>query len=132
MSFFDSLFGPSETKTTTKVDYPDWVENASKKNYNLAETIASRPYTPYPFERVAGFTGDQSKAMSMLRNMAPMAKSAMGPIDLPRMFEDVGRGGSRHRASDDIAGFPPGPGKGPRRFLRLSGRRILILNFRRK
>lgn len=94
MGIFASLFGPSETKTTTKVDFPDWVESASKKNYNLAETIASRPYTPYPFERVAGFTGDQSKAMSMLRNMAPMAKSAMGPIDLPRMFEDVGRGGS--------------------------------------
>lgn len=94
MGIFDALFGPSETKTTTKVDFPDWVESASKKNYNLAETIASRPYTPYPFERVAGFTGDQSKAMSMLRNMAPMAKSAMGPIDLPRMFEDVGRGGS--------------------------------------
>jgi hypothetical protein len=94
MGIFDALFGPSETKTTTKVDFPDWVENASKKNYNLAETIASRPYTPYPFERVADFTGDQSKAMSMLRNLAPMAKSAMGPIDLPRMFEDVGRGGT--------------------------------------
>jgi hypothetical protein len=95
MGFLDGLFGSSDTTTTSKTKYPEWVENASKANYGLAETIASRPYTPYPYQRVAGFTGDQKDAMSMLRSYAPTAMSRAGqPFSVPRMIDSIGENGN--------------------------------------
>ena len=94
MSFLDDLFGSSETTTTQKTEFPKWVEEASKKNYGIAEKIASRPYTVYPFARLAGFTGDQNKAMSMLRDFAPRAEAnANSKFGVPRMIDPIGEGG---------------------------------------
>lgn len=95
MGFLDSLFGASETETSTKVEYPKWVEDASKKNYGIAEKIASRPYTPYPYARIAGFSGDQNKAMEMLRGYAPTAQArADKGFSVPRLIDSIGENGN--------------------------------------
>lgn len=96
MAFLDDLFssGSSTQKTTSTNQLPDWVNTAAQNNYKTAQAIASRPYTPYPFQRVAGFTGDQKNAMSMLRNYAPTAQANATPFSLPRLIDDIGPGGS--------------------------------------
>lgn len=80
-------------KTTTTTQLPDWVDKASQNNYAMAQGIASRPYTPYPYQRIAGFTGDQSGAMSMLRNFAPNAQGNAASFKPPRMIDSIGENG---------------------------------------
>lgn len=96
MGFLDSIFGSSTKKSTTTSDVklPQWVDNAAQANYKTAAQIASRPYTPYPFQRIAGFTGDQNTAMGMLRGMAPNAMANGGKFTAPRLIDDIGPGGS--------------------------------------
>lgn len=96
MGFLDSIFGSSDKKTTTtsSVSLPQWVDKAAQANYKTAANIASRPYTAYPFQRVAGFTGDQNSAMGYLRNQAPTALANGGQFNAPRLIDDIGPGGS--------------------------------------
>lgn len=98
MGFLDDIFGSSEqktkTSTTSSVQLPEWVDKASQANYKTAANIASRPYTAYPFQRIADFTGDQNSAMGMLRNYAPTAEGNSGPFGVPRLIDDIGEGGS--------------------------------------
>lgn len=94
MGFLDSLFGSSDQKTETKVTYPKWVEEASQTNYALGTKLASRPYTPYPYERIADFTGDQNAAMGMLRSYAPQAWGNASDFKVPRMIDEIGKGGT--------------------------------------
>lgn len=94
MGFLDNLFGSSDKETTTKVEYPKWVQDASKANYGIAAQIASRPYAAYPFQRIAGFTGDQKDAMGMLRGMAPSAWANGSGFKVPRMIDEIGKGGT--------------------------------------
>lgn len=96
MSFLDDLFssGSSTNKSTTSTKLPDWVNKAAQANYATAANIASRPYTAYPFQRIAGFSGDQNNAMSMLRNYAPNAQANSGQFGVPRVIDDVGADGS--------------------------------------
>jgi hypothetical protein len=96
MGFLDGLFdsGSNTQKTTTQNNLPDWVNNAAKTNYATAAKIASRPYTPYSFQRIAGFTGDQNKAMGMLRDYAPTAQANSGKFEVPRIIDNIGADGS--------------------------------------
>lgn len=99
MGFLDSIFGSSNNTTksssTSTVKLPDWVDKAAQANYKTAANIASRPYTPYPFQRIAGFTGDQNTAMGMLRDYAPRALANNGGnFSAPRLIDDIGPGGS--------------------------------------
>ena len=96
MSFLDNLFQPGSSKQTTKTqnNLPAWVNTASQNNYKTAAQIASRPYTAYPFQRIAGMTGDQNNAMSMLRNYAPTAQANAGQFGVPRLIDNIGEGGS--------------------------------------
>lgn len=96
MGFLDDIFssGSDTQKTTTTNDIPTWVKNAAKANYATAANIASRPYTPYPFQRIAGFTGDQKDAMSMLRSYAPKAQANGGAFSVPRVIDNIGEDGS--------------------------------------
>lgn len=80
-------------KTTTTTQLPDWIDKASQNNYAMAQGVASRPYTPYPYQRLAGFTGDQTGAMSMLRNFAPDAARNATSFKPPRMIDSIGEGG---------------------------------------
>lgn len=96
MGFLDDIFssGSDTQKTTTQTKLPDWVNKAAKANYATAAKIASRPYVAYPFQRIAGFSGDQNNAMSMLRNYAPQAQANGGAFSVPRVIDDIGEGGS--------------------------------------
>lgn len=44
---------PTHTTQTTKVELPEWVDAASQKNYQLAESIANKPYEAYQGQTVA-------------------------------------------------------------------------------
>jgi hypothetical protein len=93
--FFDWLFkGGMDTTGKKTSQIPGWMENAGKFNYGTAQLLASRPYTPYPFSRIAGFTGDQKDAMGMLRGYAPTAMGAAGKFKVPRLIDNIGKGGS--------------------------------------
>lgn len=90
MGFFDTLFGSGETKTTTQQKLPAWVDKGGQNNYNLAQKVASRPYQPYQFSRVAGMTGDQTKAQDMLRNSVPKeARPGYAGYRPPRMIDNI-------------------------------------------
>jgi hypothetical protein len=98
MGFLDSIFGSSNQTTksssTSSVQLPEWVDKAAQANYKTAANIASRPYTAYPFQRIADFTGDQNNAMGMLRDYAPKAQGNAQPFGVPRLIDDIGPGGS--------------------------------------
>lgn len=98
MSFLDNLFGSSnnstKTSSTSTVKLPEWVDKAAQANYKTAAGLASRPYTPYPFQRIADFTGDQQGAMGMLRDFAPQARGNADRFGVPRLIDDIGAGGS--------------------------------------
>lgn len=90
MGIFDWLFDPSENKSTSTTSLPAWVTNAGKTNYQLASSIAQRPYQPYTMPRIAGFTGDQNKAMSTLRNWTPRAlQNPEGGYRPPRLIDNI-------------------------------------------
>lgn len=52
-----------ESSSTSKVQLPKWVNQASKSNYAMAQDIAARPYNPYTGERIAGFNDVQKQGM---------------------------------------------------------------------
>lgn len=99
MGFLDGLFdaGSSTQKTSTQNNLPAWVNNAAQNNYKAAVNIASRPYAAYPMQRIAGMTGDQNKAMSMLRDYAPTAAANGGQFGVPRVIDNVGADGSTEK-----------------------------------
>lgn len=78
-------FSPSKVKTTTTTKLPDWVDKGGQGLFDLAKLLGTRPYTAYPFPRIAGFTPDQTDAMSMLRGYDPMG-SQPDPYQLPEDF----------------------------------------------
>ncbi len=65
--------------TTTTATLPKWFEDQAKTNLSLANTIASRPYVPYNFARVAPFSRDQNRAMQLLRDKPRT----------PRLIDDI-------------------------------------------
>lgn len=96
MGFLDSIFGASNTKSTStsSTSLPKWVDKAAQQNYKTAVQIASRPYTAYPYQRVAGFTDDQRNAMGMLSGYAPGAMKNAEAFKAPRLIDEVGPGGT--------------------------------------
>ena len=97
--FFDSLFSPSTSTTSTTTSAPDWVNKAGQNNYNFAQSVAGQPYQPYTGgERIAPMTGDQNNAQSMLRGFKP--------TELQPGYS----GYSPPRAIDNIAGGPGATG----------------------
>lgn len=71
MGCFDS----GSQETVQKVELPKWARKFGKENVNLADMLAQRPYTPYPYARIAPTSQDQSTAFDMLRSFAPSAQS---------------------------------------------------------
>lgn len=63
---------PKPTPTTQVVtqSIPGYIEDASKKNLSIADEIGSRAYTPYPGQRLSGFTDDTLKSFDMVRDAA--------------------------------------------------------------
>lgn len=91
MSFFDNLFGSSDSTVTQETKLPKWVNTAGQNNYKLAQTIAARPYMSNPYQRIAGMTSDQTDAQEMLRSWKPKELTAEGAdgLKLPRMIDNI-------------------------------------------
>ena len=116
MGFFDSLFGSKQEKTGS-TELPDWVTEQAKTNLNAAGGVANRPYTPYPYQRIASRTGDQTTADSIIRGLAPGYSSSSGQagdmitggatadamqLNMPRLIDDIpGQPGSAQGSLED-------------------------------
>ena len=68
MSWISDLFGSGSD--TTKTSIPKWLNQGGKSAFTLGQQLATRPYTPYQYQRIANFSNDQNNAMSMLRRAA--------------------------------------------------------------
>jgi hypothetical protein len=105
MSFLDNLFGASDTKSTTQTKLPDWINNAAKYNYDVARYSAERPYTPYPFARVAPLNADQNTAAGMLRDYKPMEFGPDATLDLPRSIDNIPGGANSNGQAGSIQDY---------------------------
>src|SRR5436190_10551425 len=84
MGIFDSIgdiFKPSQQKKKEKTKLPQWVNDASKANYEKAQEVAARPYQAYGGETVAGFTPDQLRAQELLRGFNPVSANPPSILD---------------------------------------------------
>jgi len=59
--------GSKNATQTTRVELPEWMQNAGEQNFMKAESIANNPYTGYDQSRIAGYTPDQVAAQDMTR-----------------------------------------------------------------
>jgi hypothetical protein len=68
MGLFDSSTNTSTTNTTSTL--PDWLAGTQKQITGAATQVAARPYSPYPNQRIAGFTPDQQKSFDITNQEA--------------------------------------------------------------
>lgn len=87
MSFWDLFTGGGGDSTSTKV--PKWLNQAGKSAVTLGTQLASRPYTPYSFQRIADFSGDQKDAMGMLRRGADDISMTAPKLSRMRQFNPM-------------------------------------------
>lgn len=78
--------GKKDSKTTTKVVLPKWLEEGSKEVIRRSQALADKPFEPYTGDRVAEFSGDQLTAFQRLRDLV-----ANSPIVLPEALEGARR-----------------------------------------
>jgi hypothetical protein len=73
---------PSAQTVTNKTELPPWLEDVTKENIALAQTVADRPYEAYTGTRIAGFTPEQEQAFSIINQgvgrTAPAYELAQG------------------------------------------------------
>lgn len=63
--------GGGQEKTSTqisKIELPEWVNNAAQENYRLAQAIGSKPYQPYTGDKVAGLSDTTNSAIEYLKS----------------------------------------------------------------
>jgi hypothetical protein len=87
MPFLDFLFGGGDDSTSVKV--PKWLNQAGKGAVNLGQQLATRPYTPYSFQRIANFSDDQKDAMGMLRRGASQVSMRADPLSRMKKFNPL-------------------------------------------
>lgn len=97
MSFWDFL---SPSSGGSKTSMPKWLNKDLKSVIDYGFNIASQPYQPYPYARIAGFSGDQNKAMGMLRGYAPEAKDNARAFDAPRLIDNINGPGKKAGSID--------------------------------
>jgi hypothetical protein len=73
---------PSAQTVTNKTELPAWLEDVTKENLALAQTVADRPYEAYTGTRIAGFTPEQEQAFGIINQgvgrTAPAYELAQG------------------------------------------------------
>ncbi len=75
--------GGSSTKTTQKVQYPQYIEDAMKLQLDRASAIAEQGYVPYQGPEVAAFTPQQVDAMQQSANWsAAFGGAGAQPMDV--------------------------------------------------
>lgn len=70
--------GGSSNTTTTKVQYPDWVNNAAQSNLAKANTVANNLLPPYTGQRVADLSSATLGNFNALQNNVGAANPAFG------------------------------------------------------
>lgn len=70
--------GGGSNTTTTKVQYPDWVNNAAKANLATANNVAANYLPPYTGQRVADLNQGQYNIYGALNNNIGAANPAFG------------------------------------------------------
>lgn len=73
-----NLFGGGDSSSTTTVQYPPHITEASKDALGRAKKIADRPYQPYGGPRVAQLSGGQTKAIDMAQDAAGVWQPQLG------------------------------------------------------
>lgn len=87
---------PATTTQINKTELPKWVEDASQQNYELAKTVASRPFEQYEGNRVAaesplttqgyGMASAGSGVAPLYDEAAGLYRQAAGPLDINRFL----------------------------------------------
>jgi len=67
-----------KSKTVTEVKVPAYIEEAGKDVISYARRLRDKPFQPYTGDRVAEFSGDQTSAFQMLRDMIAGAPQVGG------------------------------------------------------
>jgi hypothetical protein len=78
--------------TTTKVEIPQYIEDASKANLARADEVARTGYIPYMGPDVAAMTGDQLSAMANTNSMASAMGMATAEPTLPQPVQTFANG----------------------------------------
>ena len=77
--------GGKDNEQTTKVEYPSWVEDYGKRIAKAGGRLADQEYTPYPYERVAGWGPGQDAAydaaFSSAGSWAPALQRGAGLVE---------------------------------------------------
>ena len=62
--------GTPTSSTTNTSNLPEYARPYFERTMGRAEAESNQPYTPYPNQRIAGFTGDTNQAFDITRNVA--------------------------------------------------------------
>ena len=68
---------PTET-SVTQTNIPDWLQPSVMDVIGRARSVADQPYTPYPYERMAGFTPAQQQVQQNMLGMRTPNQFAFG------------------------------------------------------
>jgi hypothetical protein len=70
---------PTETRSTvTQSNLPDWLQGPVLNVIGQAQSATNRDYTPYPYERIAGFTPAQQQVQENILGMQAPNQFAFG------------------------------------------------------
>lgn len=94
------IFDSQQQTQPSGPQMPQWMVDAGKNNYMMAQGLASRPYTPYSFKRLAGFSDDQTKAQGLLRDFKPSAMTN-GTFKMPRVIDNIPGMGEQAGSTQD-------------------------------
>jgi hypothetical protein len=67
-----------DTQTVKQETIPDWLKPSVLDVVGRARSVADQPYTPYPYERIAGFTPAQQQAQQNMLGMQAPNQFAFG------------------------------------------------------
>jgi hypothetical protein len=67
-----------DTQTIKQENIPDWLKPSVLDVVGRARSVADQPYTPYPYERIAGFTPAQQQVQQNMLGMQAPNQFAFG------------------------------------------------------
>lgn len=70
--------GGGEQTSTSSTELPPYIQEAQRANINIGNSLANRPYSPYPEQRIAEFTPDQMAGFDATRAMSTGPQLGMG------------------------------------------------------
>jgi hypothetical protein len=94
---------PAQTQQISKVELPEWVNQASQSNYDLAKQVAGRPLEQYAGPQVAPTSPLTTQGYDFLKQMVgstdPLYAKAVGMLDKAGGYQDAAAGSYGKAAS---------------------------------